>query len=44
VVGDRSVATKIEYRVKQLPRNEKSNLDKLPATIDELLHEILDPA
>ncbi len=34
VVGDRSVATKIEYRVKQLPRHEKANPDRLPAAID----------
>ena len=39
-VGDRSVATKIEYRVKQMPRAEKANLDQLPARIDQLLAEI----
>jgi putative endonuclease len=38
-VGDRSVATRIEYRVKQLPRNEKADLNKLPARIDQLLQE-----
>lgn len=44
VVGDRSVATKIEFRVKQLPRNEKANLDRLPARIDELLQELTEIA
>jgi putative endonuclease len=38
-VGDRSIATKIEYRVKQLARIEKEDLQRLPSRIDELLNE-----
>jgi len=38
-VGDRSVATRIEYRVKQLTRIEKEDLQRLPSRIDELLNE-----
>ncbi len=39
-VGDRSIATKIEYRVKQLARSEKEDLQRLPSRIDELLNEL----
>ena len=39
-VGDRSVATRIEYRIKQLPKIEKENLQQLPSRIDKLLNEI----
>ncbi len=39
-VGDRSVASRIEYRLKQLPKIEKENLQQLPARIDKLLNEI----
>ena len=38
-LGDRSVATRIEYRIKQLPKIEKENLQQLPSRIDKLLHE-----
>jgi putative endonuclease len=38
-VGDRSIATKIEYRVKQLARIEKEDLQRLPSRIEELLNE-----
>jgi putative endonuclease len=38
-VGDRSIATKIEYRVKQLARIEKEDLQRLPSQIEELLNE-----
>ncbi len=41
-VGDRSVATRIEYRVKQLARVEKEDLQQLPSRIDELLNEFQD--
>jgi putative endonuclease len=41
-VGDRSVATRIEYRVKQLARIEKEDLQQLPSRIDELLNEFQD--
>jgi len=43
-VGDRSVATRIEYCVKQLSRSEKENLQRLPARIDELLKNFQDTA
>lgn len=43
-IGDRSIATKIEYRLKQLPRNEKENLERLPARVDEILMELRDTA
>jgi putative endonuclease len=39
-VGDRSVATKIEYSVKQLSRTEKEDLQQMPLLIDKLLQEI----
>lgn len=39
-VGDRSIATKIEYGVKQLTRAEKEDLQRLPSLIDELLNEL----
>ena len=42
-VGDRSIATKIEYRVKQLARIEKEDLQRLPARIDQILNDILEP-
>lgn len=42
-VGDRSVATRIEYRIKQLPKVDKENLQRLPARIDELLNELMEP-
>jgi len=43
-VGDRSVATRIEYCVKQLSRSEKENLQRLPARIDQLLNDFQDTA
>ena len=43
-VGDRSVATRIEYCIKQLSRSEKENLQRLPARIDELLNDFQDTA
>lgn len=39
-VGDRSIATKIEYSVKQLSRTDKEDLQRLPSLIDELLNEL----
>ncbi len=39
-VGDRSIATKIEYSVKQLSRTDKEDLQRLPSLIDELLSEL----
>lgn len=39
-VGDRSVALRIEYRLKQLPKIEKEDLQQMPLRIDKLLNEI----
>lgn len=39
-VGDRSVATKIEYCVKRLSRTEKEDLQQIPLLIDKLLNEL----
>lgn len=39
-VGNRSVASKIECRVKRLSRSEKQNLQALPARINALLLEV----
>ena len=39
-VGDRSVATKIEYSVKRLSRTEKEDPDLLRLLVDELLGEL----
>lgn len=44
VIGDRSVASKLEYRVKQLPKAEKEILELLPSRIDALLDELRDVA
>jgi len=38
-VGDRSVAARIEHRIKRLPRIEKEDLEQLPLRIDKLLSE-----
>lgn len=43
VVGDRSVATRIEHCIKQLPRIEKEDLGKLPTHVDGFLKDILEP-
>ncbi len=43
-VGDRSVALKLEYRVKQLSRIEKETLESLPSRVDELLNELQEVA
>ena len=39
-VGDRSIATKLEYSVKQLSRMEKEDLQRLPSLINELIKEL----
>ena len=39
-VGNRSVATKVEHRIKQWSRIEKQNVAELPARIDALLNEV----
>ena len=38
-VGDRSLASKIEHRIKKLPRREKENLQDLPAKIRRMILE-----
>ncbi len=39
-IGDRSLAQRVESRVKQLPRTAKADLDSLSARIDVLLREL----
>jgi putative endonuclease len=39
-VGNRSVATKIEYCVKRLSRTEKEDLQQIPLLIGKLLDEL----
>ena len=39
VIGDRGLASRIEARVKRLPRADKANPDSLPAKIDAWLEE-----
>ncbi|MFQ5983399.1 MAG: GIY-YIG nuclease family protein [Woeseiaceae bacterium] len=39
-IGDRSLATKIERRIKQLPRQHKEDISRLPIRIEHLLREI----
>ena len=39
-IGDRSLATKIEHRVKRLPKACKEDFSRLPHRIDELLKQI----
>ncbi len=41
-VGNRSVATRVELGIKQLPKTEKENLWQLRRRVDELLNEIRD--
>ena len=40
IVGDRSVATRIEQCIKKMPRIEKEDLGRLPARVEEFLNEI----
>lgn len=39
-IGGRSLATKVENWVKQLPRHEKGDPDRLPQRVDEILVEL----
>jgi putative endonuclease len=39
-IGDRSLASKIECRIKRLSREEKTDMDSLSARIDGFLVEI----
>jgi putative endonuclease len=40
-VGDRSLASKIEHRIKKLPRPEKEKVVGLPSLIDDMLLDFL---
>ena len=39
-VGDRSLASKIEHRIKKLPRPEKEKIVSLPSMLDDMIFEI----
>ena len=39
-IGDRSLATKIERRIKRLPKKYKQDIGNLPDRIEELLMQI----
>ena len=39
-VGGRSLASKIEHRIKKLPRPEKETLLSLPSILDDLILEV----
>jgi len=43
VVGDRSRASKIEYRIKKLSRSEKEKIVSLPSLVDEMIFEHCGP-
>lgn len=38
-IGERSVASKIEHRIKRLPRTEKQQFSELPAKIDKMIRD-----
>jgi len=39
-IGDRSLATKIEHRIKRFPKEYKEDLGGLPGRIDELVKQV----
>ena len=39
-IGDRSLAAKIEHRVKRFPKTYKEDLGRLPGRIEELLQQM----
>ncbi len=39
-IGDRSLATKIEHRIKRFPKEYKEDLGGLPRRIDELVKQV----
>jgi putative endonuclease len=41
-IGSRSLATRLEYRIKQIPPEDKRDARRLPATIESLLDELRD--
>ncbi len=40
-VGDRSLAQRVEHRIKRMPRTEKEDLQQLPNRIDTLIDEFV---
>jgi putative endonuclease len=42
-IGDRSLATKVEHRVKRFPKEYKEDIGRLPDRIDQLLQQISAP-
>ena len=43
-IGDRSLAQRIEHRIKRFSRAEKENLHRLPERIDRLISEFAETA
>ena len=39
-IGDRSLATKIEHRIKRFPKEYKEDLGELPRRIEELVKQV----
>ena len=39
-IGDRALASKIEHRIKKLPRSEKQEFAELTARIDEMIRDL----
>ena len=39
-IGDRSLALRVESRIKRMPRKDKSDLTELPAFVDALVDEL----
>ena len=38
-IGDRSLATRVEQRVKRFPKDDKQNVDRLSGRVEALLRE-----
>ena len=43
-IGDRSLASRIEHRIKRFPKAHKEDLGRLPARIDKLMEQFEGPA
>ncbi len=43
-IGDRSLASRIEHRIKRFPKAHKEDLGRLPARIDKLMEQFECPA
>ncbi len=39
-IGDRSLATRIEHRIKRFPKEYKEDINSLPGRIEDLLRQI----